>query len=233
MRFESYAQELEDLILYVALRDVPEGFYIDVGANDPTELSVTKFFYLRGWRGINIEPLSDKCLLLEEQRPRDINLCVGIGRDNEKKAMFENGTGTTFNEELAKDFESGSSGGTLREMMSLSGVYRRYCKPWQPVHFCKIDVEGYEKEVLESVDDWQTFRPWVFAVESTEPGTNIPSHEKWEHILLENNYIHALSFGINRYYLDVRKEHLLSHFGQVASFVKENEVMILKANRLS
>ena len=35
MRYESYAQELEDIILYVALQDVDEGFYIDIGANDP------------------------------------------------------------------------------------------------------------------------------------------------------------------------------------------------------
>ena len=30
MRYESYAQELEDIILYVALQDVDEGFYIDI-----------------------------------------------------------------------------------------------------------------------------------------------------------------------------------------------------------
>ena len=72
MRFESYAQFLEDMVLYCALKDVDKGFYIDVGANDPTNLSVTKFFYDRGWHGINIEPLPDKCALLAEMRPRDI-----------------------------------------------------------------------------------------------------------------------------------------------------------------
>ena len=50
MRFESYAQFLEDLVLHCALKDVDKGFYIDVGANDPTDLSVTKFFYDRGCR---------------------------------------------------------------------------------------------------------------------------------------------------------------------------------------
>ena len=78
MRYESYAQELEDIILYVALQDVDEGFYIDIGANDPIEISVTKFFYDRGWSGINVEPLRSKCALLENERPRDINLCIGI-----------------------------------------------------------------------------------------------------------------------------------------------------------
>ena len=48
MRLESYAQELEDVICYAILRDVQKGFYIDIGANDPTKYSVTKFFYLGG-----------------------------------------------------------------------------------------------------------------------------------------------------------------------------------------
>ena len=48
MRYESYAQELEDIILYSVLKDVKQIFYIDVGANDPIALSVTHFFYLRG-----------------------------------------------------------------------------------------------------------------------------------------------------------------------------------------
>lgn len=91
LRFESYAQLLEDVILYCALKDVEKGFYIDVGANDPTNDSVTKFFYDRGWHGINIEPLPDRCALLAEKRPRDINLCVGLGSEHGKLDIFPNG----------------------------------------------------------------------------------------------------------------------------------------------
>ena len=52
MRFESYAQEWEDLILYIILKNIRGGFYIDIGANDPIELSVTKAFYDMGWSEI-------------------------------------------------------------------------------------------------------------------------------------------------------------------------------------
>ena len=37
--------------MYDALHDVKEGFYIDVGANDPWEISVTKAFYDIGRHG--------------------------------------------------------------------------------------------------------------------------------------------------------------------------------------
>ena len=51
---------------------------MDVGANDPDQNSVTKLFYLAGWRGINIEPNPDMIELLEKNRPEDTNLKVGI-----------------------------------------------------------------------------------------------------------------------------------------------------------
>ena len=52
----SYAQNFEDVILWRALRDVPNGFYIDIGAGHPVADSVTMHFYEHGWRGINVEP---------------------------------------------------------------------------------------------------------------------------------------------------------------------------------
>ena len=42
MKFVSYEQNFEDVMLWRALKHVENGFYIDVGANDPTTESVTK-----------------------------------------------------------------------------------------------------------------------------------------------------------------------------------------------
>src|SRR5579862_6771353 len=72
----SYGQCLEDLRLYHALKQVERGFYIDVGAQHPAIHSVTKIFYDRGWRGINIEPSPAWFASLVSYRPRDINLRV-------------------------------------------------------------------------------------------------------------------------------------------------------------
>ena len=215
MRFESYAQFLEDMVLYCALKDVDKGFYIDVGANDPTNLSVTKFFYDRGWHGINIEPLPDKCALLAEMRPRDINLCVGLGSERGKLSIFETGMASTFLEEFAK----GSNRKRQKNILTLSEVYNNYAPPQSTVHFCKIDVEGYERQVLEGVKDWRKFRPWIFAMEATLPGTGIPCHDKWEDLLLANDYIFAFQLAINRYYVDAEREYLLDNFAKINQFV--------------
>ena len=79
MSFISYAQNLEDVMLYRALKYVERGFYIDVGAMHPTINSVTKAFYDRDWRGINIEPSPEYFDSLQQERPEDINLNVVIG----------------------------------------------------------------------------------------------------------------------------------------------------------
>ena len=42
MNFISYSQNLEDVMLWRALKHIENGFYIDVGAGSPTVDSVTK-----------------------------------------------------------------------------------------------------------------------------------------------------------------------------------------------
>ena len=75
----SYAQNFEDVMLWRALKNVKNGFYVDVGAGRPELDSVTKHFYEQGWHGINIEPHSEDFLLLAAARPRDVNLNIAIG----------------------------------------------------------------------------------------------------------------------------------------------------------
>ena len=78
MTFVSYAQNFEDVILWRALAPFGPGFYIDVGAAEPVADSVTAAFYERGWRGINIEPMSAPFERLRAARPEDTNLQVAI-----------------------------------------------------------------------------------------------------------------------------------------------------------
>ena len=76
--FVSYAQNFEDVMLWRALSSVPDGFYIDVGAGDPDQHTVTRAFYERGWHGINIDPDPVCFAALERRRDRDINIPVAL-----------------------------------------------------------------------------------------------------------------------------------------------------------
>src|SRR5262249_26863323 len=88
MPFVSYAQNCEDVMLHRALRTVQHGFYVDVGANDPVCHSVTKAFYERGWRGINIEPVPSWFEKIEADRAEDINLQIAITDTDGGEADF-------------------------------------------------------------------------------------------------------------------------------------------------
>src|SRR6202022_3024577 len=57
----------------------------------------------------------------------------------------------------------------------------------QEIHWLKIDVEGFERQVLSS---WGSAgaRPWIVIAESTLPLTQIESHESWEALLIDQGY---------------------------------------------
>ena len=76
----SYAQEGEDLVLDRFLNNKSKGFFIDVGAHHPKRFSNTYKFYLKGWRGINIDAMPESMDLFEKFRPADINLEAGVSK---------------------------------------------------------------------------------------------------------------------------------------------------------
>src|SRR4051794_27974587 len=78
----SYAQNAEDVVLWRLFRGRPErGFFIDVGAAHPIVHSVTKWFSLVGWTGVNIEPVGDLFAAVRDDRPNEVNLQVVCGAE--------------------------------------------------------------------------------------------------------------------------------------------------------
>ncbi len=74
----SYAQNQEDILIDRLFRNQAIGVYVDIGANHPILDSNTFFFYRRGWRGYNFEPLRHLHQLFLEQRPEDFNIAVAV-----------------------------------------------------------------------------------------------------------------------------------------------------------
>ncbi|MCD7726282.1 MAG: hypothetical protein LUI12_12160 [Clostridiales bacterium] len=73
--------------------------------------------------------------------------------------------------------------------------------------------------------DFNIVRPWIFVVEVTKTGTSILSHEGWETILIDHGYILGYNKGIDRYYVDPRREYLLDYFENTDKFITENEIV--------
>lgn len=199
----TYAQNFEDVMLWRALKKVKNGFYIDVGANDPIKDSVTKWFYEQGWSGINCEP-NDGCYeRLCVDRPRDINIHHGIGSVVEDKIYFEivDGNGlSTFDAAIANVHKKKGYKVVERVMhiTTLSKVCEEYVGV-KPIQFLKIDVEGFEGNVLKGMDFYK-YRPWILCIESTFPNTQELTIE-WEKDLLEKDYSFVYFDGLSRFYI--------------------------------
>ncbi len=210
MSFTSYAQNFEDVILWRALKQVERGFYIDVGAMDPNQDSVTKAFYEQGWRGINIEPVTQWYERLEKERIRDINLQMVVGAQDGETILYEiPNTGlSTVDKNIAEKHEFENNYRKI-ERIILIKTLNEICLQYHvaPLHFLKIDVEGSEKQVLQGID-FSILRPWIILIESTFPNTQIENHIEWDPILLAANYEFVYFDGLNRFYLAYEHQEL-------------------------
>ena len=168
---------------------------------------MTKAFYLRGWYGINIEPLSNKYKILLNKRKRDINIQIGIGEKKGNQSFYEYGVSSS----LFKKFSRNNSKIYKINIDTMKNICKKYISKKEIIQFCKIDVEGGEKNVLLGYD-FNNYRPKVFCIESTRPGTAIPCQEQWEDILFKNDYSFVFQYKINRYYIDNKIEHLRERF---------------------
>lgn len=205
--FISYAQNQEDVMLFRALKGVEKGFYIDVGAQEPIIDSVTKAFYERGWRGINIEPVEEFHNKLLADRPKDINLNLALASRAGKLILHEfpqTGLSTTNDEYSLKHHEAGFEGHDKKvPCTTLNALCRKHRV--KEIHFLKIDVEGSEADVIKGFS-FKTIRPWILVVEATAPKTTQDTSPEWEDLVLMKGYKFVYFDGLNRFY--VAREHI-------------------------
>src|SRR5579872_5300977 len=128
----TYAQNFEDVMLERLFRDQEHGTYIDVGAWDPDQFSITRHFYERGWRGVNIEPIAARFRAFEGARPQDINLNIALDEHPGALRFFEcleEGYLSTADPEVARGLSA--RGLTLREYpvpaLTLDQIFTTYC----------------------------------------------------------------------------------------------------------
>ena len=214
-RMVSYAYNREDVLLERLFRDLDTGFYIDVGAGHPTKGSLTRHFYDRGWRGLNLEPAATLFDSLQSERPEDNNLRVAISNRSGSVNLYEFagqewGLSTLSYEQAERHARAGLQYETRTvRSATLTEIFEENVTG--EIQFLSIDVEGHAAEVLQG-GDWSRWRPWVLVIEATQPMTQIPTHHDWEPQLLDSNYLFAYFDGLNRFYVRAEEAHLLECF---------------------
>jgi FkbM family methyltransferase len=206
----SYAQNREDVLLHRAFPR-PEGFYIDVGAADPVELSVTKWFYDRGWSGINVEPQAHYFAALQAARPRDINVNALLSDEPREMTFYAVPDYPMLSTPDPVAAEHSRARGRIVVPRTVrAGTLAEVCEQHVrgPIDFLKIDVEGHELSVLRGAD-FRRWRPVVMVIEATAVESATPNHEPWEGLVLAADYRFAAFDGLNRYYVRAEDDHLV------------------------
>lgn len=141
------------------------------------------------------------------ERPEDVNLCVAVGDEENELVFFESPeTGlSTLSLEMAERQKAEGIPFIQRTVKTrtLTSICEEHVRSELPLQFIKIDVEGFEEQVLRGMD-FQRWRPWIILIESS-----YDIDPEWTSIILDAGYQFALCDGINRYYVAHERLELL------------------------
>jgi FkbM family methyltransferase len=222
----SYAQNAEDVILARLFDEQETGMYVDLGAGHPVYDSVTKHFYDRGWRGVNVEPMKSMFQLLERERAEDTNVHAAVSDREGVILLYEAPTGnlgaSTVEMAIADGYARAGTPFTATEVRTITvpSLIDRY--ELGEIDFVKIDIEGHESTVIHSTD-WARVRPRVLVIEAVRPGTTEPSHDEWEGVLLDAGYACTLFDGVNRFYAQEDDDEALKRLSTPANVFDDVE----------
>lgn len=165
----SFSKSGEDIQLWQLLKK-EKGTYIDIGGHHPKIGNNSYFFYLRGWRGLIVEPNPFFKNLYHQIRPKDHLFQGGVADfdGNMKYYIQQSNLLNTFSEQYLIENNLLESTTEIRDVpvRKLSSLLEDVNLAGKEIDFMSIDVEGLEFEVA-SGNNWEKSRPKYLLFESS------------------------------------------------------------------
>jgi len=159
-----YPYQVEDRLKAEFFGARRNGFFVEVGANEPQRGSQSWQFEQAGWNGVLVEPQPDLAENLRKVRRAHVVAAACSAPQNAGAAMtlYVSGPHSSLKPELAV------TGVVAREAIAvpvrtLDDILQEAGAP-SPIDFVSIDVEGHEVEVLSGFD-FSRWRPRLILVE--------------------------------------------------------------------
>ena len=188
-----FKPEFEVPLVREFFRDTPQGFFVEVGANDPKKDSQSFHLEEAGWTGILVEPLPE--LADELRRVRKAKVfevaCSSPDRAGEIMTLHVAGPFSSFDPHLAvtgmrADRTVDVKVDTLDHVLAEGGAKR--------IDLMSVDVEGHELEVLSGFD-FARWQPRLILLED-----HVSSLDK-HRFMLRSGYRLMRRTGLNGWYV--------------------------------
>ncbi|MGD0026671.1 MAG: FkbM family methyltransferase [Xanthobacteraceae bacterium] len=202
-----FPPELENKLKEEFFRGARDGFFVEVGANDPEHMSQTWHLERLGWRGVLIEPQPALAQKLKEQRRAAVFACACSSPQNAGKMLpFQvSGIHSSLNLDF---FVAGMRKDAIIEVpvRTLDDVLTEAGAP-VPIDLLAIDVESHEIEVLNglTLTRWQ---PRLILIEDI--ALNLRLHR----LLQSRGYKWVRRTGINDWCVPANSPMTVSLFGR-------------------
>ena len=162
----SYSLTGVDLVLRHIFKNKNNGFYIDVGCNHPVFNNNTYLFYIKGWKGINIDIDEKSIEICKQFRKKDLNLNLAVSDKNAELEYLHFHKKSPINQIKTTNNLKVNNYKEIRKINSSSLDSIIENSNFKDVHidFISIDVEGYELKVIEGFN-LEKYKPSIIVVE--------------------------------------------------------------------
>jgi FkbM family methyltransferase len=195
----SFSQYGEDSIILIMLNiyKIRNANFIDIGAHHPYKYSNTALLYSKGLNGVNIEP--DPILFKKfiKKRSRDINLNIGIHKEQGESVLyqFDKPEFNTFSLEAAISVENKGIKRVSESVIKINtfnNIVNDYLYGKSP-DIIFLDAEGLDEIIIKSID-FDKFPPKIICIETYAYGVGEKNYEIIDYIKSKGYSIHADTF---------------------------------------
>ena len=155
----------EQRLVELFFADLDEGYFIEVGANEPTKSSQTWHLERKGWRGVLVEPVPELCKELRRERPHSVVVEAACGAPEQRGSATLHVAEGLARSTLDRNAVALNVNFTRTETVAVKTLddILEELKPPR-VDFVSIDVEGLQLDVLRGFD-LQKYHPRLLLVE--------------------------------------------------------------------
>lgn len=199
-RPEARSQNGEDALLWDLVGDRQEGFFIEAGAYDGYEFSVSYLFECAGWSGLLVEPLADRAAQAADRRKASRVVTAALSRPGAPQSATFRRDEIEWYSKLGEEGEQGN----VVEVTTLDALLEGHTGG---IDFVVLDLEGHELAALEGFD-LERWRPSVLLVENNDAGGAVRRY------VGERGYDQVLTFANNDLYVQRDEAGLVQRLGQ-------------------